>query len=427
MQETQTLYQQFGTDLNLIKKYFDELNTDKSHYNNSNDICTPMDLVQEMVDKIPEDFWRKDNLKILDCCCGNGNFNAYISTKVPLSYLYFNEINEKRIKNLEHFFGTNINLTKQDFLMFDENQTYDLIVANPPYAKFTEDGKRTAKNHNLSRDFIRKALSITKENGYILFVVPDNWMSFSDSNDLPCLLSNYQFKYLSIHTAKKYFKNVGSTFTYFLLQKTENKEAFIVENGYKIHDTQFVMLDKNIHFIPLYYSPIVKNILDKTINNEKVEKYKVETSSYLHKYTKSYLFSNEESESHPYKVWHTPRQYYFTSIPHKFQDSWKVFISLTTQFETFIDNCGMTQSIAFIQCKNKEEAIQIEKELHHPLYQFLNNITRYGNFGNNRIWQRMPILTAIKLTEEELEFVNHFNQIYNQKKSKKKEKNNEKK
>ena len=30
--------------------------------------------------------------------------------------------------------------------------------------------------------------------------------------------------------------------------------------------------------------------------------------------------------------------------------------------KTFIDNCGMTQSIAFIRCDSKQEAARIKKE-----------------------------------------------------------------
>lgn len=81
------------TNFDLIKQKFDNLNIDKSHFVNSNDICTPMDCVKEMVDSIPENFWQQSNLKILDSCCGNGNFFAYIALKTPLSNLYFNEIN----------------------------------------------------------------------------------------------------------------------------------------------------------------------------------------------------------------------------------------------------------------------------------------------------------------------------------------------
>ncbi len=395
-----------------IKNYFDNLNKDKSHFVNSNDICTPMDCVKTMVDSIPMSFWKKKDIKVLDCCCGNGNFPAYIVTKTNLSNIYFNEINDKRVTNLINYFGENINLTKKDFMTFSNKEEYDLVVANPPYAKFNNE-KRVSKNHNMSRDFILKALLITKKGGYVLFIVPNNWMSYADRNILPELMSQYQFIHLDINGAKKWFPKVGSSFTWFLIKKQDNKQKFTVSNNYIIKDEQIVKLDKNVKYIPLYYSEIVRSIINKTLNNDKLPKYKVETSSNLHHYTKKELMQDKKDEIFKYKVIHTPSQVVWSKVPHKFQDGYKVFLSLTNQYGTFIKkDCGMTQSIAFIRCKDKEEAERINDELNHDIYKFLNNITRYGNFNNVRILQNLPKYGTFKLTKEELEFVKEFNKKY---------------
>ncbi len=405
----------FNKNFNDIKDYFNSLNKDVSHFVNSNDICTPMECVKEMVDTIPNSFWERKNLKILDNSCGNGNFHAYISTKVDLKNLYFNEINIKRIENLKKYFGDDINLSIKDFLTFEEEEKYDLVVSNPPYAKFNK-GKRISKNHNLSREFIRKSLMITKKYGYILFIVPNNWMSFSDRNILPNLLSQYQFIHLDINGAKKWFPKVGSSFTWFLLQKVQNKNSFTVTNNYVIKDKQICKLDKKIKYIPLYYSEIVRKIINKTLNNDNLCKYKIETTSYLHRTTKKQFISKEKSIIFKYKLIHTPTQIVYSSIPHKYQDGYKVFISLTNQYLTFIDNCGMTQSIAFIRCNSFEEAKNIKMELDNEIYKFLNNITRYGNFNNIRILQNFPLYNTFKLTDEENLFIKRFNKKYYEKK-----------
>jgi adenine-specific DNA-methyltransferase len=405
------------TNFCQIKQYFDALNQDESHFVNSNDICTPMDCVKEMVDAIPTEFWQRKNIKILDSCCGNGNFHAYIQTKTKLENLYFNEINQKRINNLKNYFGDDINITIEDFLKFDNKQEYDLVVSNPPYAKFNENG-RTSKNHNLARDFIKKALDITKDNGYILFIVPNNWMSFSDRNILPQELSKYQFIYLDIHGAKKWFPKVGSSFTWFLLHKIPNQKSFTVKNSYIIKDQQNVKIDINQNFIPLYLSQTVYNILEKTLNNNSLPRYKVETTSYLHKTTQKNLISNFHSKEFCHKLIHTPTQIVWSKKPHKYQDGWKVFISLTNQYSTFVDNCGMTQSIAFVRCNSKKEAEEIKNELDSNIFKFLNNITRYGNFNNIRILQQFPKLNSFALDSEELAFITKFNNKYYGKKEK---------
>ena len=65
-------------------------------------------------------------------------------------------------------------------------------------------------------------------------------------------------------------------------------------------------------------------------------------------------------------------------------------------------------SIVFILCSSEEEAKKYVKILEHPLYVFINNICRWGNFNNIRILQRFPIAqsyddiyTSFKITEEE--------------------------
>lgn len=400
-------------NLQKIFDHFDKLNEDEGHFQNSNDICTPMECVKEMVDTVPNELWKRKDLAVLDSCCGNGNFHAYIAgAKTELKNLWFNEINEKRIRNVIDYFGKGINLTQQDFMEFgglefsNRPNQFDLVVSNPPYAKFCGD-KRASKNHSMSREFIRKALDITKPGGYILFIVPDNWMSFSDRNLLPMEMSKYQFHHLNIHGAKKYFPKVGSSFTWFLLEKSPNKRPFMIENHYKKKDTQMAKLDEGVNFIPLYYSDEVRKLINKTIYAD-VPKYDVETTSDLHKTTKKDLISDKQDSKHPYKLIHTPKQTVYASRPHKYQEGWKVFMSLSDRYGTFVDNCGMTQSVAFVRCGSKKEAEKVKRELDMPVYRALNNLTRYGNFNNIRILQRLPKLEHIKLTKPQEKLVNHF-------------------
>jgi hypothetical protein len=151
--------------------------------------------------------------------------------------------------------------------------------------------------------------------------------------------------------------------------------------------------------------------LNKTIDKNN-KKFDIMTSSDLHKYTKRELISNTKDDIFKYKLIHTPKQTVWSKRPHKFQEGFKVFISTTTYYSIFIDNCGMTQSIAFILCKDEQEAILLKKILEHPLYCFINNICRYGNFNNIRILQNFPycikyedIYKDFKINKEEIKFI----------------------
>jgi len=420
----------------ILKKYYDKnLNVDKTLFETSNDEPTPIGCIEEMLSKVPEELWKRDNLKILDPCGGNGNFHLinfqmikkYNPEKQPEKIindnLFYNDINKKRIevvKNIFNSYKTELNLTEVDFLNYPEDTKYDLQTVNPPYAHLlldekTKKWKRASKNHNLIKPFIKKSLSLCKEGGYIVYITPDNWMSLADRNTLIKELTEYQFIWLDIGSAKKkWFSKVGSSFTWYIIQKTKGTKPFGISGNYKNFEYNDIVETQIRDYIPLIYNKTIQSILTKVIDNDK-NKYKVETSSDLHKYTKKKLILSTKDEIFKYKLIHTPSQIVYSSRPHKFQDGYKVFISTTDHYKTFVDECGMTQSIAFIRCNSKEEAENIKKCLDNKLFKFINDICRWGNFNCIRILQRFPIVNDVDnifeefdITQDEVNFINNI-------------------
>ena len=265
-----------------------------------------------------------------------------------------------------------------------------------------ENGKRASKNHNLIKDFIEKSLSLLKPNGYLLFITPDNWMSFADRNLLIKILTNLQIIHLNIHSAKKYFKKIGSSFTWYIIENCEFYKNIEVSGIWKKKEYISSVISKQRNYIPLLYSQLVQDILSKTVDNTSLKKFEVKTSSDLHRYTKSNFISNDKTDIFKYRLIHTPSQTVYASRPHKFQEGYKIFISTTDKYKVFIDNCGMTQSIIFILCSGEEEAKKYLKILSHPLYLFINNICRWGNFNNIRILQSFPIPVNYELNNENI-------------------------
>lgn len=398
----------------LKKLYNEVLNIDKSTYKSSNDEPTPIDCVEEMINKIPGELWKRNGLKILDPCCGNGNFSLPIMEKlmeqnnkkyILENILYFNDINNERINNVENIYCKskyNLNITKKNYIDESIDNNFDLIVANPPYAKLLENGKRASKNHNLIKDFIEKSLELLKPNGYLLFITPDNWMSFSDKNTLILRLTELQIIHLDIHSAKKYFKKIGSSFTWYIIQNKKSYQDINVSGIWKNISYNSTVKSMVRKYIPLYYNNIILNILTKTVDNDALKKFKIETNCNLHRFTKKDEISDIQDDVFKYKLIHTPKQTVWASRPHIYQDGYKVFISTTDKYSTFIDNCGMTQSIVFIRCNSLEEANKYKEILDHPLYLFINNICRYGNFNNIRILQSFPIPELDSVNEDKI-------------------------
>jgi adenine-specific DNA-methyltransferase len=418
------------TSFENLKNYYDNiLNLDKTTYKSTNDEPTPIQCICDMISKIPNSLWEKENLKILDPCCGNGNFFLPILFKLKETHtinnilndiLYFNDINNMRLDNVRNIFLNTkykLNISNIDFLSYPEEITYDLIVANPPYAKLLENGKRASKNHNLIKDFILKALKMLKPDGYLLFITPDNWMSYADRNTLIEIITKLQIIHLDIHTAKKYFKKIGSSFTWYIIQNKPFYKNINVSGIWKKKEYTDSVCSKQRKYIPLFYNKIVNSILEKTIDSN-LPKFEIKTSSDLHHYTKKQFISNEKTDIYKYKLIHTPSQIVYSSRPHKYQEGFKIFISTTDKYHVFIDNCGMTQSIVFILCSSKEEAEKFKKILEHPLYVFINNICRWGNFNNIRILQNFPkpninyngnikeLYEYFNINEEEIKLIN---------------------
>ncbi len=410
------------SNYNTIKQYYDDnLNKDKKLVVTTNDEPTPINCVEEMIAKIPESFWKNKNIKIFDPCCGCGNFPFVIYYKllqyhdrehILTNMLYFNDLNMKRINVMQKIFDNKLNIYNEDFLKINITEKFDLIVANPPYAKLLPNGKRASKNHNLIGLFIKKSLELLKSKGLLLYITPDNWMSYADRNTLICDLTKLQIIYLNIHIAKKYFKKIGSSFTWYLIENTPSYKPINIEGVWKKKLYKGIVDSEERKYIPLYYNKTIQSILHKTIDNNSLKRFDVNTSSDLHKYTKKAFISQTQNDIYKYKLIHTPKQIVWSSRPHKYQDGFKVFISTTSYYGTFVDNCGMTQSIAFIICKDETEAKNISCVLNHPMYKFINNICRYGNFNNIRILQSFPycdkyedVYKKFGITPEEIEFI----------------------
>lgn len=228
-------------DYSTIKHYYDNiLNKDKELVVTTNDEPTPINCVEEMIAKIPESFWENKDIKILDPCCGAGNFSLVIYYKL-LKYhdrehiltkmLYFNDINIKRINVMKKIFsGVNhLNIYNEDFLEMDINEKFDLCVGNPPFSLLLPNGKRASKNHNLIGPFIKKSLELLNPGGFLLYITPDNWMSMSDRNTLITDLTKLQIIYLNIHIAKKYFPKIGSSFVWYLIENTPYYKPITIE------------------------------------------------------------------------------------------------------------------------------------------------------------------------------------------------------
>ena len=343
----------------LIAKHFIPSIEERKNYA---EIPTSLELVNEMLNKILEIFWSSPK-QVFEPCCGKGNFVMkifekfynglselypdkserckviiteclYFADLTPMNIFITTEIlkceiqSKTGIEEINYTFNSNIGNTLELNILSKWNiNNFDAIIGNPPY----EDTKATGDN-KLYLDFTKYALSILKNNGLLLFITPRNILDYIllIEKNRKYIDDFYQINYISIETSNKYFKNVSSTFAYFLIEKIPyykktiieylycNKNATIellLEKGYKIPR---VLTKLDIEIINKITSKNNNYILNDFLFDNTTQKINNTTQRIRKEHIKNKVVLEKESDTHKIKIIDTinktntfPGKYYF--------------------------------------------------------------------------------------------------------------------
>lgn len=382
--------------------YFEKLNADNSHKLSNDDVCTPMECVKTMIDYIPIEFWSREHIKILDPCCGNGNFGAYCKTKTNIDNIWFNELNPIRFANCLKILNPKHINNEDAFDMHGEfSGSWDLIMANPPYSGGGN------KNRSLSNQFIEFAIDRLNDYGYLCFITPNNWMTYNNDNTtLKKLLTKGSFIVID-NDAKKYFSGVGSSFTIIVWQKGVMTNKTKVINNYLIKDIQKnITIPKNLKFLPLYISQAVLNIINKCIQKEEnLFRYRCD----LHNFTKKDLLSDFQDNVFKYPTVHTPQKTRFAKIKQDIFDKWLIIVPLSTYYIPYIlTHVNTTQSVGYFCFETKKQAEDYLVKIKQDCFKVIIHLTRYGNFNNIMVLKHLKFDTKIELSKHEINTINNL-------------------
>ena len=242
-----------------IKEYLPVREEEKNKYG---EVFTPIELINEMLDKLPQNVWTNPYLKWLDPANGIGNFPMVVYSRLMKSLeeweqddkkrskyiiekmLYMVEINPANVKIAKEIFGSNANIRCGDFL--EETDKFDIIIGNPPFQDSIEktSPRKGGKNKLYERITI-KCLSLLNENGYLLFLTPDNIMTGNTHKSYKEILK-YNTLYISFNNIqKRYFPRIGQSMCYFLVEKSikNDKTKTQINN----QDFSIILKDRKIN------------------------------------------------------------------------------------------------------------------------------------------------------------------------------------
>jgi len=147
---------------------------------------THKDIVNFILDNIPI----KNNSKVLDPTCGAGAFLCKLNKKNILQEnIYGSDIDPRAILLCNENLGDSGNIIRGDFIkkeLFEENY-FDVIIGNPPFQSMSKKKKTFPSGHKHFSPILNGAINssslvmirsyfLLKENGYLGFVLPKNFV-----------------------------------------------------------------------------------------------------------------------------------------------------------------------------------------------------------------------------------------------------------
>jgi len=172
-------------------------------------------ITQYMVDLLKIN----NNSRILEPCAGDGAFIDEIIKQNFLPSMDLLELNKDSIDNLKNKYSRfkNINIYYDDYILNDNNVKYDKIIANPPYGAYQSKEKKILLKQKYKGLFVKetyglfliKAIESLKENGNLVFIIPDTFLTLHMHEGLrKKLLQDVSIESITLFPSK-FFPNVN--------------------------------------------------------------------------------------------------------------------------------------------------------------------------------------------------------------------------
>jgi len=227
---------------------------------------TPQWVVDFMVNLIDERNLDKDSVKILEPACGICQF--LMGIKKNKKHIFENalkigvEINKEMIKYIhEQNLAQDIHIVHYDYLLWDTDERFDIIIGNPPYGipslsehytirvdcetkkQYKEIYETWYGKYNVYGAFIEKSIKLLKENGQLIFIVPATFMILDEFKKLRKFLA-MQGKTEIIYMGSDVFKpeaDVTTVILKFVKSKSEKNKLIL----YDYNDGHLKVISKN--------------------------------------------------------------------------------------------------------------------------------------------------------------------------------------
>ena len=209
---------------------------------------------------------------ILEPSCGTCEIVNYcdnVFNGIQIDAIEFNDKIFERIKDLT--FKNNVNIIHQDFINFDSQIKYDLIVGNPPYFVLEKGYKIPNKMEpyiygrpNMFGLFIIQSIFMLGPNGILAFIIPKSFLNSSYYSKIRNFIKETCkiIEIIDFEKDNKFIDTQQSTFG-IILKKESNNMILSIECDYSIKFNDNFMFTNDSVFL--------KSLLEGTTTLSKLE------------------------------------------------------------------------------------------------------------------------------------------------------------
>lgn len=276
---------------------------------------------------------------------------------------------------------------------------FDVILTNPPFQDSENRGKTP---HKLWIEFtLRHFEKFLRDGGLLGQVSPSSFQS--PSSKVLELFREKHVIWIDL-TSSKYFPEVGSSFSHYLVKNEPRKKRstkFITKEG--IFSLQ---LDNFISYLPNDLCStsisIHKKFIFSTTEKLKVEWDYVTCHNILLR--REGTVSKKQTDEHKYPVFHTNSQIWWSSKRQEWADCKKVMWSRSGYFKPIYDpgKLGGTDMAYFVKVNSDRAGKALSHNLNLNLPKYVMKTAKWSGFGNEIVFSLLPKLPDKKLSNEEI-------------------------
>lgn len=414
----------------VLRQYIKVADTEVKEHG---EVMTPLTLVEEMLDKLPEEVWSNPTLKWLDPCNGVGTFPSIVVKRLMVglkdvisndceryrhiieNMIYVCEIQPKNMflfhcafdreddHELNTYYGSFLDKGFNEHMLNVWGiEKFDVVLGNPPYKQ------------GLHHKFIVKGFELLNENGISLIVHPSTLLvnrkglskDIVEENVISIIHNN--LTELFLFRSVKYFTDVFIHVPLSITKITKKEDVNILINNQYTSLTNSMMNVDTIEDIYIHGNPIVKTIKNKVFNKIITP---IESKLYPNEINGTFYLAIARLTGHRPKNDEIINPDFYTIINKKYEND---FDNLITQ------DLSRYEKGQLVVLNSYEECFNTSRYLLTKFARFCVSLTKIGTSLQRKellsvpfvdpsiLWTDEMLFEYFELTQEEINYINTF-------------------